>query len=126
MSQHWIRSIVHGAGSMIRVDRFTCTMRMRTGPCSLCHTECKTHFLLQRNIHVILRHNIKHCKTVRAPSQTPPRPMSVSLHIWFTLRIGQLGHRLLVRSTFITYRTPPPFSRPGYGLGRNRLKIIGR
>ena len=41
-------------------------------------------FMLQRNIHVILRHNVKHCKTVRAPSQTPSRPKSVLLHMVYS------------------------------------------
>ena len=59
--------------------------------------------MLQRNIE---RHNIKHCKLLGFRPRLLPG-QSLSRYIWFTLRIGQLGHRPLVRSTFITFRTPP-------------------
>ena len=65
--------------------------------------------MLQRKIHVVLRHNIKHCKTVRAPSQTPPRSKSV----YSSYRATWPPPTSLVH---IYYFPNPRFSRPGYGL----------
>ena len=67
--------------------------------------------MLQRNM--VLRQRLKDCTTVGAPSQAevwlydlnpppPPPPPPPKKN-----RATHLGHRPLVRSTFIIFRTPP-------------------
>ena len=75
---------------------------------------CKSYYsicMLQRNM--LLRQRLKDCTTVGAPSQAevwlyglipPPPPPPPPLFVSAT----HLGHRPLVRSTFIMFRTPPP------------------